>query len=110
MKKILLPIVALAAMTSTFAFAAGANDINFQVIPMGQYTNVTVSENGQALANTPVTVAGKQTSKTYTTDSNGTVYLSNITHANKQYTLKVQDSSGQTATQTTFIRAVSDAS
>ena len=54
MKKALLTIFAFALMTSSigFAFAAGSNDINYQVIPMGQYTGVTVSENGQALTNT----------------------------------------------------------
>ena len=101
MKKALLTIFAFALMTSSigFAFAAGSNDINYQVIPMGQYTGVTVSENGQALTNTPVTVKGETTSEIYTTNNDGMIYLSNITHANKQYTFQVTDNAGNTATQ-----------
>lgn len=100
-------MIALTAAASSFAYAAGTNDVNFQVMPMGQFTSVTVSENGQALANTPITVKGKTTSEVYTTNADGTVYLSNVTHANKQYTLQVTDKAGQSVNQNTFIRSSS---
>ncbi|CAH0542015.1 hypothetical protein [Vibrio marisflavi] len=109
MKTTLLPTIALSAIFSTCAFAAGTDHIQLQETDMGAFTSVTALNNGKAMANTQITVANQNTLETYTTNSDGVAYISNISHGNKTYTLQVKGANGQTAsTQYTFAADAND--
>jgi len=109
MKNTLLSIVALSALFSACSFAATANQVQLQETDMGAFTSVTALNNGQAMANTPITVTNQKTVETYTTNSDGVVYISNMSHGDKTYTLQVAGPNGQTvSSQYTFASDAND--
>ncbi|MCL9782872.1 hypothetical protein M9194_15675 [Vibrio sp. S4M6] len=100
MKNALLTLISLSALFSAGAFASNADQMQIHVLPMGAYTRISVSDNGQILKNAPVTLKNNGLVEQYRTNNDGAVYISNLSHGNKHYTIQSTAPDGQVATTT----------
>ena len=97
MKK-LAAFVAITALTSAFAASASASDIKVQVFSVDNKATLTVTKDGQPLANYPVEIQGinaMTNTGSNVTAENGSVTVTNYSNQPESVKFIVKDEKGQ---------------
>ncbi len=95
----LTSLLIAATVSSVFASSAMAADIDMKVLNLNDNAIVTVTNNGVALANYPVTVENK----TLLTDASGSIRFVNRDNVAHNVTFVAEDMNGQRVATHTFL-------
>ena len=98
MMKKLATLFALTALSSAFAVSASAADLQVHVFSHANKATLTVTKDGQPLANYPVEVQGLKTAEntgSNVTAANGSVTVTNYDNQAQQVKFIVNDENGQ---------------
>ncbi len=95
----LASLLIAASVSSVFASTAMAADIDMNILNLNNEAIVTLTDNGEKLANYPVTVENK----TLLTDASGSIRFVNRDNVAHNLTFVAEDMNGQRITKHTFL-------
>lgn len=92
-------ILAATVLSTTFAAGAMASDLQMNVMTRDNLATVSLTQDGQALANYPVEIQGQK----YVTAQDGTVTIKNNDNSSRTVTFVATDVAGNSIVKTGFV-------
>ncbi|ELV8681077.1 hypothetical protein QNE28_001004 [Vibrio fluvialis] len=92
-------ILAATVLSTTFAAGAMASDLQMNVMTRDNLATVSLTQDGQALANYPVEIQGQK----YVTAQDGTVTIKNRESYSQTFKFTAQDDNGSSVTKQIFV-------
>ncbi|EKO3430354.1 hypothetical protein NTH35_001897 [Vibrio fluvialis] len=92
-------ILAATVLSTTFAAGAMASDLQMNVMTRDNLATVSLTQDGQALANYPVEIQGQK----YVTAQDGTVTIKNNDNSSRTVKFVAADAAGNSIVKTGFV-------